>query len=102
MRIALCHDWRLVSQEALDLVEIDPGLHQPRGEGMPQIMKMEILDTDQLQRSTKGSAEMTVVKKGIRVTREHVVTLDRPYLGFYLQDIEHETVDRNGSPFPVL
>jgi len=65
-------------------------------------MEMEILDTTQLHRSTKGAPKMAVVKKGIRVTREHVVTLDRPYLGFALQDIEHEAVDGNGSPFSVL
>jgi hypothetical protein len=69
---------------------------------MPQIMKMEILDTAQLHRSTKGAPEMAVVKKGERITREHVITLERPHLGFALQDIEHETVDGDGSPVSVL
>jgi hypothetical protein len=69
---------------------------------MPEIMEMEILDTAQLHRSTKGAPEMAVVKKGERFTRDHVVTLNRPHLGFALQDIEYETVDGNGSPFSVL
>ena len=69
---------------------------------MPQSMEMEILDTAQLQHSTKRASKMAVVKQGIRVTRKHVVTLDRTHLGFALQDIEHETVDGNGSPFSVL
>ena len=69
---------------------------------MPQIMEMEILDTTQLHRSTKRTSKMAVVKQGIRVTREHVVTLDRSHLGFSLEDIEHETVDGDGSPLSVL
>ena len=69
---------------------------------MPQIMEMEILDTTQLHRSTKRASKMAVVKQSIRVTREHVVTLDRPHLGFALEDIEHETVDGDGSPLSVL
>ena len=63
---------------------------------------MEILDTDHLHRFTKRASEMAVVKQGACVTREHVVTLDRPHLGFSLEDIQHETVDWNGSPLSVL
>ena len=69
---------------------------------MPQIMEMEIFDTPQLQHSTKRASKMAVVKKGIRVTREHIVTLARAHLGLSFQNIEHETIDRDGSPLSVL
>ena len=69
---------------------------------MPQIMEMEIFDTAQLQHSTKRASKMAVVKQCIRVTREHVITLDRSHLGFALEDIEYETVDGNRSPLSVL
>ena len=55
---------------------------------MPQIMEMEIFDTTQLHRATKRTSKMAIVKQGERVTREHVVTLERPHLGFSLEDIE--------------
>ena len=69
---------------------------------MPQIMEMEIFDTAHLHRSTKRTSKMAIVKQGLRVTREHVVTLDRAHLGFSLEDIEHETVDQDRSLLAVL
>jgi len=38
MRIALRHDGRLMAEQLLHLIEIDAGLYQPRGEGMPEIV----------------------------------------------------------------
>ena len=42
MGIALRHDWRLVPQEPLHLVQIHSGLNHPRRTGMAEIMEMEI------------------------------------------------------------
>ena len=44
MSIALGHDWRLMSQDPLDLVEIHAGLNHLGCACMPQIMEMEILN----------------------------------------------------------
>ncbi len=43
MGIPLGHPDILVSQELCHRVEIDPGLNQPCGKGMPQIMEREVL-----------------------------------------------------------
>ena len=69
---------------------------------MPQIMEMEIFDSAHFHRATKGAPKMAVVKQDERVTREHIVTLERSHLSFSLEDIEHETDDGNRSPFSIL
>ena len=61
---------------------------------MPQIMETEIFDTAQLHRSTKRTSKMAVVKQGERVTWGTGSHLNRTDLGFALEDIERETVDR--------
>jgi hypothetical protein len=44
VRIALRHDWRLVPEQPLDLVEIHACLGQSSGEGMLEIVEMKIVD----------------------------------------------------------
>ena len=42
MRIALRHRAGLVTEQTLDLVEIDPALHEPSRERVPHVVKAEI------------------------------------------------------------
>jgi hypothetical protein len=56
--VPLRHDGPLVPEQLLDLVQIDPGLYQPRGEGVSQIMKMKVLHLRFAQGQSKGTAQM--------------------------------------------
>ena len=44
MRVALRHDRRFVPEQPLDLVEVHACLNQSRGERMPEIVEMKIVD----------------------------------------------------------
>jgi hypothetical protein len=43
MGVALRHDRRLMPQEPLHLIQVNPSLNHPRREGMAKIVKMEIV-----------------------------------------------------------
>jgi hypothetical protein len=44
VRVPLRHHDALVTQQLLHLVKVLTGLYEPRREGVPQVVKMEILD----------------------------------------------------------
>jgi len=44
MRIALRHHRRLMPEKSLHLVQLDSRLNQSRGERMPQVVEMKIVD----------------------------------------------------------
>jgi hypothetical protein len=46
-------------EQLLHLVEINPGLHQPRSEGVPEIVEMKLLDLGLAQCEAKGPPEVT-------------------------------------------
>ena len=50
MRIALRHDRGLVPEQPLDLIQIYACLDEARGEGMPKIVEMKIVDPGLPQR----------------------------------------------------
>jgi hypothetical protein len=50
VRIPLRHHDALVAEQLLHLVGVDTLLNQPRGEGVPQIVKVEVRDPEFLQR----------------------------------------------------
>ncbi len=45
-------------KQLLQLVETDTGLHQPLGEGMPDIVGMKLLDLRLASGETKGPSEV--------------------------------------------
>ena len=63
MCIALRHQIRLVPEQPLDLVEIHPALNQPRGEGMPHVVKPEIGNSGPVARLTKLPHQKTYLQE---------------------------------------
>jgi hypothetical protein len=41
MRIPLGHVIRFMPEQPLDFIQIDPALHEPRGERMAQVIKLK-------------------------------------------------------------
>ncbi len=41
MRIPLGHVIRFMPEQPLDFIQIDPALHEPRGERMAQVMELK-------------------------------------------------------------
>ena len=62
MRIALRHRCGFVSQQALDLVQIDSSLCEPSGKRMPQVMKTKIAQICFLGRESERSREVSSVE----------------------------------------
>ena len=64
MSIALGHDWRLMSQDPLDLIEIHPGLNHLGCACMPQIMEMEILNLARFQCACESPSNIRSIEGG--------------------------------------
>lgn len=71
MRIPLGHARRFVSEEALDFVQVHPGLDQSRSKGVAQIVEMKILNLCCLQGCGKSSPEVAAMQLGTGFAAEH-------------------------------
>ena len=71
MGVALRHDRRLMPQEPLNLVEVYSGLHHPCGERMAKIVKMEIVDLRNVERSGQSSPDVAPIKGRKTLAMEH-------------------------------
>ena len=57
VRVALCHDGRLVPKQMLHLVEIDTCLHKSRREGVSEIVEVKFLDLRSAQCESKSPSQ---------------------------------------------
>ena len=102
VRVPLRHDRRLVPQQPLDLVEVYACLNQSRGEGIPEIVEMKIVDLGFTQRQPEGSAQVSRFHRSKDVATKHQICPQGPHLALLLQHRQDGFVDRNGSPFSVF
>lgn len=71
MRIALRHHRRLVSQQALHLIEFDASLDEPSREGMPGDRESENLGSSPSLRPPKGPPQVIALQRGLSLARKH-------------------------------
>ncbi len=64
MGISLGHDWRLMPQDPLDLIQIHPGLNHSRCARMAQIMEMEILDLARFECACESPSNIRSIEGG--------------------------------------
>jgi hypothetical protein len=106
MGIPLGHAWRLMSEQSLDFVEVHSCLDESRRKGMPQIMKVEILDLGSFESAIEGSPEVAAVQRGVCFAAEHKSITRRPATVRLLiplcEDLKNSLVDRDRPPFAVL
>ena len=71
MRIALRHRPGLVTEQPLDLVQINSPLHESRRERVPQVVEAEIRNTCPIPRFTKLPYQETHLKRIAQRCLEH-------------------------------
>ena len=74
MGVALRHDRRLMPQEPLHLIQVDPSLNHPRRERMAKIVEMEIVDLRTVEREVQRSPDVAPIKGRLAFTVEHDVS----------------------------
>ena len=59
MGIPLGHVRLFMPEQPLDLIQVNPGLHQPRSKGVPEVVKSEVLDVGFFPRTLKASGQVS-------------------------------------------
>lgn len=71
MRIPLRHRARRVAEQTLDFVEIDPPLHESRGERVPHVVKAEVTNACPIPCFTKLPHQEAYLKRIAQGSLEH-------------------------------
>ena len=90
MSITLCHRWRLVAQESLDLVQVLPGLDESCRERMSKIVEAEIHDLGCSHRTPERSIHIALVQHRPGLAWEDKIS--SPGVEFLLKHIDNPKV----------
>ena len=65
MGVVLRHDRRLMPQEPLHLIQVDPGLNHPRCERMAKIVKVKIVNLRDVERGGQSSPDVALIERAV-------------------------------------
>ena len=102
MGIALRHDGRLVPQEPLHLIQVDPGLNHPRRKGMAKIMEMEIVDLRIVERDGQRPPDIAPIEGRMAFTMEDDINHPWAHRIFMFQEIENGGAHRDRPPLAIF
>ena len=102
MGVALRHDWRLMPQEPLHLIQVYPGLHHSRRERMAKIVEMEIVDLRTIERGGQSSPDVAPIEECMAFAVKDEINHPSARRVFTFQEIKHGRIHRDRPSLAVF